>query len=155
MRRRIPSVILVVFLVACARQTENLHPITLLSPAGQHIEIQVEIADTPDERSRGLMFRTELPAERGMLFIFEEPEILSFWMKNTLLPLDILFLDGAGRIVAQATMEPCQADPCLTYTSATAARYALEVPSGFIQKYGVGQGWRLVLWGVPGARRLR
>lgn len=149
------TILLGVFLVACTPQSDNLQPLTLLSPIGQRIELRVEVADTPEERSHGLMFRTELPEKHGMLFVFEEQKVLSFWMKNTVIPLDILFFDGKGRIVSQTTMEPCQEDPCPTYASAAAAQYVLEVPSSFAQKYAVGQGWRLVLWGAPGARRLR
>ena len=79
-----------------------------------------------------------------MLFIFEKPQILSFWMKSTVIPLDILFFDEGGKLVSTATMEPCAADPCQTYPSAAEAQYALEVPAGFSEQHGIGEGWRVL-----------
>lgn len=132
---------LVITLMGCTRTGRDLRPLTLLAPTGQHLELQVEIADTPEERSRGLMFRTELPEGRGMLFIFEEQQVRSFWMKNTVIPLDILFFDAGGRLVSIATMEPCMEDPCLPYPSVGEAQYALEVPAGFVERHGIVEGW--------------
>lgn len=127
--------------MACTRQTGNLHNITLVSPIGENIDLRVEVADTPEERERGLMFREELPEGRGMLFMFDKSQILHFWMKNTMIPLDILFFDERRNLVSAMTMEPCVADPCPLYPSTAEARYALEVPAGFIERYGVGVGW--------------
>lgn len=142
-------VILGVFLVACTRRTANLHPLTLLSPTGQRVELRVEIADDDGERARGLMFREELPTRQGMLFIFDNAQVLNFWMKNTKIPLDILFFGRGGQLVSTTTTEPCKEDPCPTYPSAAEAQYALEVPAGFVVQNGIGEGWRLPRFPVP------
>ncbi len=117
--------------------------VVLTGPAGERVTIAVEIADDPGERQAGLMFRSALPAGAGMLFVFPDDAERSFWMKNTLIPLDILFFDPAGRFVSRATMEPCDADPCPTTLSLGAARYALEVNRGEARTAAVGEGWFL------------
>ncbi len=130
------------FLVACIRQTDNLYPLALISSDGQHVDLRVELADDNEKRSRGLMFRESLPMGHGMLFIFDKPQTLSFWMKNTLIPLDILFFGEGGKLVSTVTMAPCTEDPCQAYPSAAEAQYALEVPAGFIEQHHVDDGWR-------------
>ena len=94
-------------------------------------KISIEIADAPDERARGLMFRENLCEKCGMLFVFKEERISSFWMKNTLIPLDIIFIDKDGGIVNIFSAEPCAEEPCNIYTSTTKVKYALEVNKGF------------------------
>lgn len=106
--------------------------------------VQAELARTDAERSTGLMHRTHLDADAGMLFVFDEPQELSFWMKNTLIPLDIAFFDAAGTFVSATSMEPCRADPCPSYPSYGAATYALEVNEGFLKKHGVREGWMMI-----------
>ena len=93
-------------------------------------EWTVEVADTPDLRQRGLMFVRDLGDLQGMVFVFEEELSGGFWMKNTLIPLDIAFFDTSGEFVGSLTMEPCQADPCPTYEVGRMYRYAVEAPAG-------------------------
>ena len=99
-------------------------------------ELTIELATTPEARSCGLSLRDSLPANRGMLFVYAEPEILTFWMKNTRMPLSIAFIDTAGRVVSIQKMNPF---PTTTvYESPVPALYALEVNQGWFEENGVG-----------------
>ncbi len=131
------------FIIAACQPATPL--IRLIAPDGQELALRIEIADEPAEHARGLMFREELPEGTGMLFLFESEQILSFWMKSTLIPLDIVFFDRGGNYVSASTMEPCRDDPCPTYRSGGPAQYALEVTAGFVREHGVGEGWTLQL----------
>lgn len=104
------------------------------------VEIPVEIVDTPEERQVGLMNRESLVG--GMLFVFDQEQALGFWMKDTLIPLDILFLNKEKEIVDIQTMVPCS-DPCPMYHSREQAQYALEVNAGFAEEYGIAVGDRV------------
>lgn len=103
----------------------------------------VEIAATPEEQARGLMFREELPAGRGMLFIYDREAPRRFWMKNTLIPLDILYFDGGGRLINWHTAKPCRSDPCPGYAADAPARYVLEINAGRAAELGLEPGDRL------------
>jgi uncharacterized membrane protein (UPF0127 family) len=89
-------------------QTDNPEAIITFDPPEGKISFKCEVADTQPERAKGLMNRESLDSDRGMLFIFESSENVSFWMKNTLIPLDIIFIDEFGKVVniAQANPEP-------------------------------------------------
>lgn len=101
----------------------------------------VEIADTPAEQQHGLMDRTSMPSDHGMLFVFPDSEPRTFWMKDTLIPLDILFFDDAHQLVAiHEDVPPCRADPCPVYPSIAPARYVLELNAGVAAKLGVRKG---------------
>jgi uncharacterized membrane protein (UPF0127 family) len=90
-----------------------------------------EIADTPEKHAKGLMFRTHIRADYAMLFVFAEEETRSFWMKNTLIPLDIIYLNSDRQIVGMhCSVPPCGSDPCPSYTSALPARYVVEIRGG-------------------------
>ena len=101
------------------------------------IEIQVEIADDADERQRGLMYRESLEENQGMLFVYPEQRILGFWMRNTLIPLDIAYIDREGRIVDIQQMEPQTTE---THDSAAPAMYALEMNQGWFEANGIRIG---------------
>lgn len=118
--------------------------ILLLSPDGADgIPLFVEVASDPQTQQYGLMNREHLDPDAGMLFAFDEPRDLSFWMKNTLIPLDIIFFDENGWFISMETMEPCTDDPCPGYASAEPAQYALEVNAGYADDKGIGDGWRM------------
>ena len=87
----------------------------------------VEVATTSSERELGLMGRTELLGDQGMLFIFEASKIHSFWMKDTLIPLDILWISADMKVVDMVTAQPCVSEECDIYTPSNAAQYVLEV----------------------------
>jgi len=113
--------------------------------------IQLELALTPDEISQGLMFRPSLPADRGMLFLFEETRYPTFWMKNTRIPLDIVFLDEEGTVVdVEHRAPPCVAEPCPRYTPRAPSRAVLELAAGVAAQHGVGEGTLIRFEGVPG-----
>lgn len=104
-------------------------------------KVSAEIADTEAERARGLMFRKSLVQDQGMIFLFEQSGLYSFWMKNTIIPLDILWLDQSGRIVSIAhSAQPCTVDPCPSYPPGTEARAVVEVVAGFAKQHGVKVG---------------
>lgn len=105
----------------------------------------VEIADDDAERAQGLMFRDAMAKDSGMLFIHESEEPLAYWMKNTKIPLDILFFDNARRLVAQQRdVPPCRlGDGCPSYPSNVPARYVLELNAGEAATLGVKEGAQL------------
>ena len=87
------------------------------------------------------MDRTQMPADHGMLFIFDDDAPRSFWMKNTRIPLDMLFFDAERRLVSvQHNVPPCTADPCPPYSSGAPARYVLELNGGKARALGVSPG---------------
>jgi hypothetical protein len=102
---------------------------------------QVELATTPDTRAKGLMFRTHLDDGRGMLFIFEEEDIYPFWMKNTFIPLDILWINSNKEIVfIYKNAHPCITEPCPTIYPGRKAKYVLELKGGSSDKIGLVEG---------------
>ena len=113
-------------------------PRTKLS-AGMHL-IDAQLAATPEQRSIGLMFRRNMPASEGMLFVFEQASQQCFWMKNTLLPLSAAFLTDDGRVVNLVDMKPQTTD---SHCSAQPVRYVLEMNQGWFVKKGIKAGSRL------------
>jgi uncharacterized membrane protein (UPF0127 family) len=114
--------------------------ITLIDGAGKRAELTVELAVTPGERSRGLMFREEMPEDRGMLFVFRRETKTGFWMKDTKIPLSIAFIASDGLILETQDMEPLSEE---LHTPARAYRYALEVNQGWFERHGLGLGDRV------------
>lgn len=137
--RWLTVLVVAVAVVGCTSQ--NLPDIHLFDPQGGEHVYHVEFANNDAQREKGLMDRATV--DHGMLFLFDQPEILHFWMKNTLVPLDIVFFDTTGKFVSGTSMVPCTKDPCKQYPSMSPAQYALEMPQGFIGQEGVGSGWVL------------
>ena len=115
------------------------------------VELDVELADTTEERATGLMGRETIGPHDGMAFTFGAPTDGTFWMKNTLIPLSIAFWDERGRIVGILDMEPCTDDPCPLYGPGVSYVGALEVEQGAFAEFGVEVGDRLEL--TPAADR--
>jgi hypothetical protein len=110
------------------------------------VELQLEVASTPEEREIGLMHRRALGERQGMLFVFEEAATHPIWMKNMEFPLDILWLDGDMRVVhVLRDVPPCRTDPCPIYAPPVEAAYVLELPANFTLRHGIGTGAQLVL----------
>ena len=146
----IALVLLSVLLAGCASGSSDtgsgtttaaseLRTVTIDASGGKEVEVRVEVADTEPEHQLGLMGRTALPEDRGMLFVFDEEQELSFWMKDTLIPLSVAFMDSEGRIVDIQDMKPLDEDPPYT-VSAEPAQYALEVNKGFFEERGIKVG---------------
>jgi uncharacterized membrane protein (UPF0127 family) len=123
--------------------------LTVTRPDGSTVEVCVWLADDGEERSVGLMDvgDPDLGGKAGMVFLYGEDVQGSFWMRNTLLPLSIAFVDADGEVVSSTDMEPCPAGvtDCPTYPPAGPYRMALEVPQGELPDLGVVDGSRLVL----------
>jgi uncharacterized membrane protein (UPF0127 family) len=103
----------------------------------------VEVADTLEKQERGLMFRRSMPENEGMLFVYREPIEMSFWMRNTFLPLDIAFVGADGRILNIHQARPL--DDSFLYRSAGAAKYVIETNQGWFARHGIGPGDRIAL----------
>jgi uncharacterized protein len=114
------------------------------------LSVDAELATTPESRTRGLMERSTMPMDGGMLFIFEAAQPLSFWMFNTLIPLDIIFADAERRITTMhAFVPPCRPPlRCPTYASHGLAQFVLEVNAGMGATAGIGVGDEL-RWKLP------
>ncbi len=124
--------------------------------AGSWVELggqryKVEVADDDAERARGLMFRDELASGSGMIFVHDREEPQAYWMKNTKIPLDILYFDSARKLVAQQRdVPPCSAgDACPPYPSNAPARYVLELNAGEAAKLKLENGAELKLGNIP------
>ncbi len=102
--------------------------------------IKVEVANTPALQELGLMNRKSLPEYSGMLFVFDQVNAYAFWMKNTLIPLDMLWVDENKKIVDIQTAQPCVTTTCKTYIPRGLAKYVLEVNAGWAQKNNVNIG---------------
>ncbi|MBD2186656.1 DUF192 domain-containing protein [Pseudanabaena sp. FACHB-723] len=118
-------------------------PITAIATIADR-EIQLEVANTPQEREKGLMFRLPLPDDRGMLFPFIPARPVAFWMKNTPSPLDMIFLlDGEVKAIAR-NVTTCVSDPCPIYPAGgVMADQVIEVRAGLTQEIGLQEGDRI------------
>jgi hypothetical protein len=111
--------------------------------------VHVEIAADDSTRQQGLMYRDHLPADRGMLFYFPRSGNYPFWMKNTLIPLDMIWIDNQRQIAHVAhDVPPCKADPCPSYPPGADARYVLEVAAGVAARHGLENGQTLRFEGL-------
>jgi uncharacterized membrane protein (UPF0127 family) len=127
----------------------NAQPATWVELKGRRFA--VEVVDTEPLRQQGLMHRESLPADQGMLFVFEREQPLAFWMKNTLIPLDILYFDAQRRLVSVArSVPPCKRAVCPNYPSAGPALYTLELRAGIAAELAVTRGDELLFGpGIP------
>lgn len=106
----------------------------------QSLTISLELAVTSAQRARGLMNRTEVLPNHGMLFVYERPRKLGFWMLNTLIPLDIAYINAENEIVQIGQMQPCESNHCPAYESEFEVTKALEMAAGEFERLGVEIG---------------
>ncbi len=148
----IPSRILLRILIAAAvtlslfaisdflNDSESKSIVTLYPENSEPIKIRAEIADSPEEITTGLMFRQSLGKNEGMLFVFPGSAVRNFWMKNTIIPLDMIFIAENGTITKIQYAVPCSSDPCPLYSSEKPAKYVLEVNGNFTAENGIEEG---------------
>jgi uncharacterized protein len=117
----------------------GLRTLVIDASGGKKVGVRVEVADDLAEQAKGLMDRTTLGENRGMLFVYPDERERSFWMKDTLIPLSIAFIDSERRIIDIQDMKPLDDEPP-SYVSAEPAQYALEVNQGFFEERGVKVG---------------
>ena len=122
---------------ACPQRQFQTAGITIERASGAPAAMKVEIARSEEQRSRGLMYRKELKDGEGMLFVFERDQVLSFWMKNTRIPLSIAFIASDCRITEIKDMRPLDLN---AVKSSRSVRYALEVPRGWFTRAEIGPG---------------
>jgi uncharacterized membrane protein (UPF0127 family) len=148
--RRLALAVLLALAAGCGGGSgdDDARPQVVIQTDGGEVEIAVEIADTSEERARGLMGRKSLPENSGMIFVYPEATEGAFWMKNTLIPLSIAFYGSDGTILRILDMEPCRRDPCPLYDPGVAFNGALEVNRGAFERLGVREGDRLELQGI-------
>jgi uncharacterized membrane protein (UPF0127 family) len=136
--RRLALILTTITLAACGGDDGRTR--VVVSTASGDVAVHVEVADDGDERARGLMGRTALDRDAGMVFLFPADTRGAFWMKDTLIPLSIAFYDENGHILRILDMEPCSEDPCPPYKPGVAYRGALEVNRGAFADWGVEEG---------------
>jgi uncharacterized protein len=140
------SLVLAFMLLAVAACGDGeAQPQAVIDTSDGEVVIDVEIADDDAERARGLMERTELDPDAGMIFVYPSDVSGAFWMKDTLIPLSIAFYAEDGRIVKILDMEPCREDPCRLYDPGVPYRGALEVNRGAFDRWNVREGDRVRL----------
>lgn len=133
------TLILLILTSGCSNSRQGKE--VKVTSSGKDININVEVADTPEKRALGLMYRDHLEPDEGMLFVYDSEQSVSFWMKNTLIPLDLIFVDGNGSIAdIKKDFQPCRTEICESYKPKAKARYVLEVNSGFAAENGIKEG---------------
>jgi len=126
-------------------------PRVLLDGRDEQVAVRVEIARDPATRARGLMFRRQMDPDAGMIFLFERSEVQDFWMKNTYLPLDMIFIGADLRVVG--VVEDAEPLTETTRTVGQPSQYVLETNAGFARRHGIGPGARVVFEGIGEGER--
>jgi uncharacterized membrane protein (UPF0127 family) len=127
---------------ACASQKLETAVLYIVRPDAVQVPISVEIARTSEEQAKGLMHRKKLPDGKGMIFVYDRDQQLSFWMKNTLIPLSIAFIASDGRIIEIRDMQPLDLS---SIQSSRSVRYALETPQGWFTRAGIQPGDTVII----------
>jgi uncharacterized membrane protein (UPF0127 family) len=157
--RQAAAICLLLLLAACGASQSSSTPAATTSssaaPAGPRVvfpdgyAVSVEIAADDPTRQQGLMYRDRLPETAGMLFFFDQSAEYPFWMKNTLIPLDMIWIDDQKRIAhVESNVQPCKADPCPSVPPHAVAKYVLEVAAGVAGKHHLAAGQPLRFEGL-------
>jgi uncharacterized membrane protein (UPF0127 family) len=149
---RIPTPVLFCLIAACLIPLHGLaiaaDPSTSTKPPSfkkiivGKTPLHVEVVDTLEKQERGLMFRQSMPENEGMLFVYKEPQEMSFWMRNTFIPLDIVFVGADGIILNIHQARPL--DESVLYPSAGSAKYVIETNQGWFSRHGIRPGDRVI-----------
>jgi uncharacterized membrane protein (UPF0127 family) len=146
--RHVLAIVLLASMVSCGGGGAVAGSGHLVRFPGASATLDVDVADSDDERARGLMGVEDLPADEGMAFVWNGPTEATFWMKDTLIPLSIAFVGADDRIVTIEEMTPCRVDPCPTYAADEPYVMAIEANRGFYADAGIGVGDRAILEAV-------
>lgn len=164
-KRRVGGAIAVLFLIVACRkpvvppssqnETPAPAPTATVEQTGPRVTfpdgfaVHVELATDDETRAQGLMYRDQLRPGTGMLFLFPQDGHYPFWMQNTLIPLDIIWIDAEKRVAhVKFNVPPCKADPCPSYPPDVNARYVLEVAGGVAKEHGLKAGDVLQIEGI-------
>jgi len=140
--KRLLIILVILFLSACSEEIVIPEDIVKI---GDYV-ISVEIPDTVEEKKQGLMYREHLDDNAGMLFVFERKGFHGFWMKNTLIPLDLIYIAENGIITEiKENFQPCKIDDCEVYVPQYGSKYVLEVNAGFVEEKGINIGDEVVI----------
>ena len=148
LKRKAAALLATTLLCAAAASCQKGNPklktktLSITTASGKAVTLAAEIADTPQTREKGYMFRNNIPDGTGMLFVFESDRVLNFWMKNTPSPLSIAYIDYKGEIKDIFDMKPFDLKDI---TATGYVRYALEVPQGWFGRVGIKAGDKLSL----------
>lgn len=124
-------------LLTCISEAKLPTTTITISPG---VKVEAELAYNDETRAQGLMFRESLPEDAGMLFVFPTIDQHGFWMRNTLIPLDLIWLNERKEIVYLVTAKPCRKEPCESYLPMQKAKYVLEVNAGFAKRHNLHVG---------------
>ena len=139
--KKILFIFLLILMISCAKNLSQVY----IDNGEKVIKINVEIADDSNERAEGLMHREKLGENNGMLFVFGNEDFQTFWMKNTLMPLDMIFIDKNFEIVEIRHAVPCKEMPCTLYSASKPVKFVLEVNGNFTLKNNIKTGDKIIL----------
>lgn len=145
--RRYVYFCLIAFMMLSASGCEAHPEVTILTRSGREVAFQVEVADTPATRTMGLQYRKDLAADRGMIFLFPSEAPQSFWMKNTPIPLDMIFINREKRIVGIVEQTvPFSLD---SRSVGVPSQFVLEINGGLVKQHGLQAGDSVRFQGIP------
>ena len=145
---RLLLLLLAVVIAGCSAAENSdysMGSVAIINSALEIVSFRVEVPKTGEGFMKGLMFRESLAADMGMLFIYTDSDIRSFWMKNTLIPLDILFIDDNLTLQKIVQAVPCVEEPCEIYSSGSAVKYVLEINGNLAKRRSIEEGSKVFI----------